>query len=178
MAPFSIVFICSLLLINSHAAVISREDSLHHYHQKWRREAQDGCIFDKRTLVCTNDDCEPFSRLAGVDRLAILLPDGLDIALDNTKNYDIHAFRLCGESKGTDITLEQAMENGENCPLPETFRLPSSTILTRIEFDGCRDLFYPSSNENLEIYAFTSSSACTGPLKYRFLLINTTSKFH
>lgn len=185
MAVYSIAFIYFfVVLLNCDAAVIYSRDEARvkikqNYNQRWRRQDQDQCVFDNRILLCSPESmptCNSLSRPAGTtNRFSLLLPEHEDITLRNEKNYDVHAFRLCGGTEGKDVTLEKAIENGENCPLPRQFKLPS-TFLPIIEFENCGEYFDPQKGHDLEIYAFTSTPECTGPIKYRFVIINTTGK--
>ena len=141
--------------------------------QRWLRqeaESEDCSYPEASTIICSPSagNCmnlnyrseENEFRTSNVNR-------GLVQLIENQRNYDVHAYRLCGDQHSEDITLAEA----EQCEPGD--RLSSSTI----RFIGCNEYFTPADDSlpDLEIYAFINES-CN--LQYRFLFINTTSKIY
>lgn len=172
------VIVLSVVCIFSEAAVIPRSVREDILNQNRRRRDQD--CYDKRILLCGPKDAACNNLFTPLpNHFATTLHQHRDITIDtrkNGRNYDVHAFRLCGEDTGQSITLAKAESSGMKCPLPQEFNYRSTRFRTIIEFVGCGEFFNSGSPQDLEIYAFTTSSSCSGSLKYRFLLINTTSR--
>lgn len=134
--------------------------------QRWTREAEEECIYpENSTVVCSpgTNPCLKLDTSISNNDYRIVPPSNSMFQLNML--YDVHAFRLCGKKLSSEVTLQEA----EQCSSP------TDRSLTSIEFQDCDDYFVPPNDEllDLEIYAFINDS-CS--LKYRFLIINTTSK--
>ena len=134
--------------------------------------AQQQCNFDSnegKLLACGGGNiCQRLRKVAEQYRTLII---SSHIRNFHNSFYDVHAYRLCGDEDPSDITLQDAINNGQLCQ-----GKTKSGIFRTLTFQGCSEYFQDGSNRDLTIYAYSDVNGCNGDLLYRFLLINGTGK--
>lgn len=160
---FRVVLLCvSYSAVCIHATPVSR----------WTRATipAEECIYPEESTMICPADTTPCNALS-IDRkeYRIITPPGIVLNVSSsTTNYDVWAYRACGNDNASELTWSGVQNAATLCERGDTI-----TKFT-IRFKGCGEYFSQTGGEKgLELYHFANAS-CS--LQYRFLFVNTTSE--